>query len=157
MFEILQVSGGVVAIPETDFFFADSSVPTLPLRNEHQKLAHSPPMPPPPAYQTRSGIRPSLSPSNTKARQLAHLNSQLAQLQAHLADLQDIMRVTAVQAENIKALGGLNGALLISLFSLFSPSLPMFMHARSRLTCTTVGFRLMAAGKVLGDDGGNGG
>lgn len=67
------------------------------------------------------------------------------------------MRVTAVQAENIKALGGLNGALLISLFSLFSPSLPMFMHVRSRLTCTTVGFRLMAAGKVLGDDGGNGG
>lgn len=39
------------------------------------------------------------------------------------------MRVTAVQAENIKALGGLNGALLISLFSLLSP--PMFMHAES--------------------------
>jgi len=65
---------------------------------------------PPPARNARQ----SLAPSTAKARQLSHLNSQLAQLQAHLADLQDIMRVTAVQAENIKALGGLNGALLMA-------------------------------------------
>jgi len=64
----------------------------------------------PPARNARQ----SLAPSTAKARQLSHLNSQLAQLQAHLADLQDIMRVTAVQAENIKALGGLNGALLMA-------------------------------------------
>ncbi|KAL7269763.1 hypothetical protein RUND412_007557 [Rhizina undulata] len=59
-------------------------------------------------------IRPSLAPSNAKARQLSHLHSQLAQLQAHLSDLEDILRVTAVQAESIRALGGLNGALLMS-------------------------------------------
>lgn len=59
--------------------------------------------------QTR--IRPSLAPNNAKARQLSHLHSQLAQLQAALADLEDITRVTAVQADNIKALGSLNGAL----------------------------------------------
>jgi len=67
-------------------------------------------MQPPP----QRSVRPSLAPSNTKARQLAHLHSQLAQLQAALADLEDISRVTAVQAENIKALGGLNGALLMA-------------------------------------------
>ncbi|KAA8900496.1 high osmolarity sensitivity protein 3 [Sphaerosporella brunnea] len=77
-------------------------------------------MPPP---HTRSNIRPSLAPSSAKARQLSHLNSQLAQLQANLADLEDISRVTAVQAEHIKALGSLNVALL------------------------------MAAGKVLGESG----
>lgn len=79
-------------------------------------------MPPQPSAYSSRGVRPSLAPSNAKARQLAHLNSQLAQLQAHLADLQDIMRVTAVQAENIKALGGLNGALLISPRPSFAPS-----------------------------------
>lgn len=112
-------------------------------------------MSPPSAYTSR-GVRPSLAPSNAKARQLAHLNSQLAQLQAHLADLQDIMRVTAVQAENIKALGGLNGALLV--FLSLSPLPPHPMHtADPQLTCTSVGFRLMAAGKVLGEphEGGN--
>ena len=69
-------------------------------------------MPPPPLPQpTRTAVRPSLAPSNAKARQVSHLHSQLAQLQAALADLEDISRVTAVQAENIKALGSLNGAL----------------------------------------------
>lgn len=120
---------GVVAIPETDV----SALTSVPLPLARNPIS-PPPMPPPPAppsaYQTRSGIRPSLAPSNTKARQLAHLNSQLAQLQAHLADLQDIMRVTAVQAENIKALGGLNGALLISPFLIFfSPTFPSHVHA----------------------------
>jgi hypothetical protein len=66
----------------------------------------------PPLHQpTRTAVRPSLAPSNAKARQVSHLHSQLAQLQAALADLEDISRVTAVQAENIKALGSLNGAL----------------------------------------------
>ena len=71
-------------------------------------------------------MRPSLAPSSAKARQLSHLNSQLAQLQAHLADLQDIMRVTAVQAENIKALGGLNGALWVFSFSFPTPPFLFF-------------------------------
>ncbi|CUS13877.1 unnamed protein product [Tuber aestivum] len=67
-----------------------------------------------PQPSSSRNTRQSLAPSTAKARQLSHLNSQLAQLQAHLADLQDIMRVTAVQAENIKSLGGLNGALLMA-------------------------------------------
>ncbi|KAI5804913.1 hypothetical protein EDC01DRAFT_641319 [Geopyxis carbonaria] len=57
--------------------------------------------------------RPSLAPSSQKARQLSHLHSQLAQLQAHLADLEEVSRVTAVQAEHIRVLGSLNGALLM--------------------------------------------
>jgi hypothetical protein len=68
-------------------------------------------MPPP---QTRSNIRPSLAPSSAKARQLQHLASQLAQLQTNLADLEDISRVTAVQAENIKTLGSLNASLFVT-------------------------------------------
>ena len=55
--------------------------------------------------------RASLAPPSTKARQLVHLQSQLAQLTAALADFEDIARVTAVQAENLKVLGGLNGAM----------------------------------------------
>jgi hypothetical protein len=69
-------------------------------------------MPPQPQPPRGGGIRPSLAaPSNTRARQLAHLQSQLAQLQANLADLEEITRVTSVQADNIKTLGTLNGAL----------------------------------------------
>lgn len=60
---------------------------------------------------TRTTVRPSLAPSNAKARQLSHLHGQLAQLQAALSDLEDITRVTAVQADNIRVLGSLNGAL----------------------------------------------
>jgi len=67
----------------------------------------------PPPHPTRTSIRPSIAPSNTKARQVSHLTSQLTQLQANLADLEDIARVTAVQAENIKVLGSLNCAMYV--------------------------------------------
>jgi len=68
----------------------------------------------PPSHPPRTSIRPSIAPSNAKARQVSHLASQLAQLQANLADLEDIARVTAVQAENIKVLGSLNCAMYVS-------------------------------------------
>ncbi|KAF8453012.1 DASH complex subunit Hsk3 like-domain-containing protein [Terfezia claveryi] len=54
------------------------------------------------------------SASSNKHRQLSHLNSQLTQLHAHLSDLEDLVRMTAVQAEHIRALGGIHGALLMS-------------------------------------------
>lgn len=48
---------------------------------------------------------------SNKQRQLSHLNSQLAHLHSHLSDLEDLVRMTAVQAEHIRALGGIHGAL----------------------------------------------
>ena len=86
-------------------------------------------MPPPPQPSGSYGKHrlstapPSIavSASSNKHRQLSHLNSQLTQLQAHLSDLEDLVRMTAVQAEHIRALGGIHGALYVSLL-LLSPN-----------------------------------
>jgi len=76
-------------------------------------------MPPPP--QSSGKHRLSMAPqsatasaSSNKNRQLSHLNSQLTQLHAHLEDLEDLVRMTAVQAEHIRALGGIHGALYVA-------------------------------------------
>ncbi|KIH91525.1 hypothetical protein SPBR_02115 [Sporothrix brasiliensis 5110] len=59
-----------------------------------------------------------------KARQLAHLQSQLSMLSAHLADTDSLVRVTAAQAGYLRELGSWHAGLF------------------------------MAASKVLGEDGG---
>lgn len=51
--------------------------------------------------------------STTKSRQYAHLHSQLAQLNAHLADTENLIRMTAVQAEDMRFLGGYVGGLFM--------------------------------------------
>ena len=51
--------------------------------------------------------------SSTKARQYAHLHSQLAQLNAHLADTDNLVRMTAVQAQDMRFLGGYVGAMFM--------------------------------------------
>ena len=43
----------------------------------------------------------------------AHLHAQLAQLTAHVSDLENLLRVTAVQAESMRNLGGYAGALYV--------------------------------------------
>ena len=53
------------------------------------------------------------SMSSTKTRQYAHLHSQLAQLNAHLADTENLLRMTAVQAGDMRFLGGYVGALFM--------------------------------------------
>lgn len=58
-----------------------------------------------------SNIRLSTAPSNVKPRQLSHLHSQLAQLQAHLSDTENLLRVTCIQAEHIRDLGAIHGGL----------------------------------------------
>ncbi|KAF7513486.1 hypothetical protein GJ744_008780 [Endocarpon pusillum] len=55
----------------------------------------------------------SMSSSSSKSRQYAHLHSQLAQLNAHLADTENLVRMTAVQAQDIRFLGGYVGALFM--------------------------------------------
>ncbi|KZZ90650.1 hypothetical protein AAP_03745 [Ascosphaera apis ARSEF 7405] len=51
--------------------------------------------------------------SAAKTRQYAHLHSQLAQLNANLADTENLVRMTAVQAGDLRFLGGYMGALFM--------------------------------------------
>lgn len=60
--------------------------------------------------QTQSVLRSSGAPS-AKARQLSHLNAQLAQLTANMSDLENLLRMTSVQAEAMRGLGGYTAAL----------------------------------------------
>lgn len=55
----------------------------------------------------------SASMSAAKSRQYAHLHTQLAKLNANLADTENLLRMTAVQAEDIRFLGGYMGALFM--------------------------------------------
>jgi len=48
-----------------------------------------------------------------RSRQYSHLNAQLAQLNAHLADTENLLRMTAVQADYIRGLGGWCGGLYV--------------------------------------------
>ncbi|KAK6341716.1 hypothetical protein TWF696_008783 [Orbilia brochopaga] len=62
------------------------------------------------------------SSSTYKTRQYTHLQSQLAQLQANLSDMEELLRMTATQAENIKILGGLQGGLFMGATKVFEES-----------------------------------
>lgn len=68
--------------------------------------------PPPNRSQANNNMTSRLStlPSQ-KPRQLSHLHSQLAQLTAHVSDLENLLRMTAVQAESMRGLGGYSGAM----------------------------------------------
>ncbi|KAJ5813617.1 uncharacterized protein N7503_000367 [Penicillium pulvis] len=91
---------------------------------------------PPPSHrrldsQTQNYPRSSILPGNTftqptnsygsstpsmsaaKTRQYAHLHSQLAQLNANLADTENLLRMTAVQAGDMRFLGGYIGAMFM--------------------------------------------
>ncbi|CEJ59715.1 Putative DASH complex subunit Hsk3 [Penicillium brasilianum] len=64
-------------------------------------------------YQNQSTSSGTASMSASKQRQYAHLHAQLAQLNANLADTQNLLRMTAVQAGDIRFLGGYMGALFM--------------------------------------------
>jgi DASH complex subunit Hsk3 like len=56
---------------------------------------------------------PSGPNTSNKNRQYAHLHAQLAQLNAHLADTENLVRMTAVQAQDMRFLGGYVGAMFM--------------------------------------------
>ncbi|PGG97639.1 hypothetical protein AJ80_09666 [Polytolypa hystricis UAMH7299] len=62
---------------------------------------------------TPSSSSSSSSMSSTKSRQYAHLHSQLSQLNAHLADTENLLRMTAAQAGDMRFLGGYVGGLFM--------------------------------------------
>ncbi|KAG9232407.1 DASH complex subunit Hsk3 like-domain-containing protein [Amylocarpus encephaloides] len=63
---------------------------------------------------TSNPPRLSTAPGNVKNRQFAHLNSQLAQLSANLADTENLLRMTSIQAERVRELGAFHGALFMA-------------------------------------------
>lgn len=63
--------------------------------------------------QSSSQPNTSMNLSSNKTRQYTHLHAQLAQLSAHLADTENIVRVTSAQAGDIRFLGGYVGALFM--------------------------------------------
>ncbi|KAJ5612194.1 hypothetical protein N7510_005388 [Penicillium lagena] len=65
----------------------------------------------PSTYTAPGGGMSTMSPAKT--RQYAHLHSQLAQLNANLADTENLLRMTAVQAGDMRFLGGYVGALFM--------------------------------------------
>lgn len=60
--------------------------------------------------------RPSTANAATasKSRQLSHLHAQLAQLTANMSDLENLLRMTAVQAEGMRGLGGYAGGMFMA-------------------------------------------
>lgn len=59
------------------------------------------------------------STSSIKQRQLSHLNAQLAQLQANLTDLDNLIKITAIQAEYIEKIGLMHGSLFMASHDVF--------------------------------------
>lgn len=55
-----------------------------------------------------------MSGSAVKARQLTQLHAQLAQLSANLADTDNLLRMTSVQAECMRGLGSWHGGLFMA-------------------------------------------
>ncbi|RDA83104.1 hypothetical protein CP532_4434 [Ophiocordyceps camponoti-leonardi (nom. inval.)] len=51
---------------------------------------------------------------NVMGRQLTHLHSQLAQLSANLADTENLLRMTSVQAEAMRGLGSWHAGLFMA-------------------------------------------
>ncbi|KAJ5339368.1 hypothetical protein N7452_006096 [Penicillium brevicompactum] len=80
----------------------------LPGSNYNTTATHTFNPPATPSYQAST---PSMSAAKT--RQYAHLHAQLAQLNANLADTENLLRMTAVQAGDMRFLGGYVGALFM--------------------------------------------
>ncbi|KAI0913809.1 DASH complex subunit Hsk3 like-domain-containing protein [Ustulina deusta] len=63
---------------------------------------------------SRPSMAPQASGGVVKARQLTHLHSQLAQLSANLADTENLLRMTSVQAGAMRGLGSWHGGLFMA-------------------------------------------
>ncbi|RYP57347.1 hypothetical protein DL769_009535 [Monosporascus sp. CRB-8-3] len=69
---------------------------------------------------TGGAARPSMAQQGSdgggvvKARQLTQLHSQLARLSANLADTENLLRMTSVQAEAMRGLGSWHGGLFMA-------------------------------------------
>ncbi|KXT06217.1 hypothetical protein AC578_1384 [Pseudocercospora eumusae] len=64
--------------------------------------------------QSTSNRLSTVPTSASKSRQLSHLHAQLAQLTANMSDLENLLRMTAVQAEGMRGLGGYVGGMFMA-------------------------------------------
>ncbi|KAK4187304.1 hypothetical protein QBC35DRAFT_499010 [Podospora australis] len=67
-------------------------------------------------FNANAATRQSMASSGgaVKARQLSQLHSQLAQLSANLADTENLLRMTSVQAESMRGLGSWHAGLFMA-------------------------------------------
>ncbi|KAK3298300.1 DASH complex subunit Hsk3 like-domain-containing protein [Chaetomium fimeti] len=67
-------------------------------------------------FNTNTTSRQSMAPSGgaVKARQLAQLQAQLARLSTNLADTENLLRMTSVQAESMRGLGSWHAGMLMA-------------------------------------------
>lgn len=61
--------------------------------------------------QAHTTSLPTSATTQKRNYQYTHLHAQLAALNAHLADTENLLRMTGVQAENLRGLGGWWGGL----------------------------------------------
>ncbi|PMD27966.1 hypothetical protein NA56DRAFT_560998 [Hyaloscypha hepaticicola] len=86
-----------------------------------------------------SAPRLSTAPSSIKPRQLlmeviqSHLHAQLASLSANLADLENLLRMTSVQAESVRGLGAWHGGLFMAASKVLGEETIAATAARERL------------------------
>jgi len=92
----------------------DQSLHTLPYSRSNSIVCATMSLNPrtPGANHTHGTSRLSTVPTSTsKTRQLSHLHAQLAQLTANMSDMENLLRMTAVQAEGMRGLGGYAGGM----------------------------------------------
>lgn len=61
----------------------------------------------------QSSASSSTATNLNKQRQYTHLHAQLAQLNANLADTEELLRLTSLHAQDMRFLGGYVGALFV--------------------------------------------
>ncbi|EER29887.1 hypothetical protein CPC735_012050 [Coccidioides posadasii C735 delta SOWgp] len=79
----------------------------------HSRAQAAAPSTTPASTSTSASIISASSMSASKARQYAHLHAQLVQLNAHLADTDNLVRMTSAQAGDMRFLGGYVGGLFM--------------------------------------------
>lgn len=65
------------------------------------------------------------SQSTLKTRQLSHLNVQLAKLQANMADMDNLLKITAFQADSMRRLGIMHASLYVFILFYLLISFPL--------------------------------
>jgi hypothetical protein len=102
---------------------------------------------PPHNRPSSSRLSTATTPAHVKSRQFSHLNSQLAQLQAHLADLDNHVRITAIQAEAMKKLGAQHASMYFpsATYSILRSNVLMVVLWRLR---GLLGIRMRLLGRI---------
>ena len=90
---------------------SSSTANTTHHRHHHPSTSSSAPTTTASIATTPATATATATTAQARSRQYSHLHAQLAQLNAHLADTENLLQMTAVQAEYVRGLGaGWGGA-----------------------------------------------